>query len=114
MPTGDAYTYRASVARIIDGDTLIFIVDLGFYVQARITARLRDVNCPESNAIGGSEATAFLTELVKDRKLLIESYKDRMSFARWVCDAWVEDKNAPGEWRSIAEEIVSNGHGVRV
>jgi endonuclease YncB( thermonuclease family) len=114
MPTGDAYIYRATVARIIDGDTWVCAVDLGFYVQARITVRLRDVNCPESNAIGGSEATAFLTELVKDRKLLIESYKDRMSFTRWVCDAWVEDKNAPGEWRSIAEEIISNGHGARV
>jgi endonuclease YncB( thermonuclease family) len=103
------YTYRAGLYRIIDADTFVLTVDLGFYVSANITVRLRGVNAPEARAPGGAEATAFVLDLIAGKPLLVESYKDRRSFARWVCDCWVIQD---GEAVSVAQAIIDAGHGV--
>ncbi len=36
-----SYRYRASLRRIIDGDTFILDIELGFYVTVAIPVRLR-------------------------------------------------------------------------
>lgn len=41
------YQYRAKVARVVDGDTVDFLVDLGFGVTMKIRGRLTGVNTPE-------------------------------------------------------------------
>jgi micrococcal nuclease len=39
--------YRATVTRILDGDTVELVIDLGFTVQWKSTCRLYGVNTPE-------------------------------------------------------------------
>lgn len=39
--------YKATVIRILDGDTVELVIDLGFTVQWRSTCRLYGVNTPE-------------------------------------------------------------------
>lgn len=41
------YRYRATVDRVIDGDTIDFVIDLGFYVKITIRCRLLGVDAPE-------------------------------------------------------------------
>jgi endonuclease YncB( thermonuclease family) len=104
------YRYRALVARIIDGDTFICTIDLGFHVSTSKRVRLRGVNATESRAPGGPEATAFLTDLIDGKPLIVESYKDRMSFERWICDVWVAGEQPVG----VAAALIAAGHGVAV
>jgi micrococcal nuclease len=39
--------YRATVLRILDGDTVELVIDLGFTVQWKSTCRLYGINTPE-------------------------------------------------------------------
>ena len=42
------YTYQAQVTRVVDGDTIDALVDLGFDIQKSIRIRLVGMNAPES------------------------------------------------------------------
>ena len=116
-PTGPAYDYRAVCRRVIDGDTFVADVDLGFRVTAAVTVRLRGVNAPEHNKPGGPDARDFLRETLNDpfsappgiqpTPLLLRSYHDEQSFARWICDVWLDAPNTP----ALAERIIEAGHG---
>ena len=100
----------------MDGDTFVADVDLGFGAHIWITVRLHGVNAPEHNTPEGPPATAYLTGLLGNKQLRLESFKDRQSFARWVCDVWVlwpeRTGPGPGRWDSVSERIIAAGHGV--
>jgi endonuclease YncB( thermonuclease family) len=59
------YSYNAQVARVVDGDTVILNVDLGFHVWLREQSfRLLGINAREHADVGGPEATANLNRLL--------------------------------------------------
>ncbi len=58
------YAYRAAVVRVIDGDTVILDLDLGFYVTVRMSCRLLGINAIELHAPGGREARDYLVSLL--------------------------------------------------
>lgn len=99
-----SYVYRALCLRVIDGDTLLVRVDCGFRVAITISVRVRGVNTPEQNETGGDAATAYVRELIEGKPIIVESYRDRRSFERWVCDVYVDG-------RMLAETIILAGHG---
>lgn len=102
------YLYRARIERVIDGDTYVLVVDLGFRVSLTITGRLRGVDCPELDTPAGMAAAEFVEALRAVRpEFVIQSYKDQQSFARWIVDVWV----TTGE--SLADVLVSAGHATR-
>jgi hypothetical protein len=39
----------------------------------------------------GIKASAFAVALLTGQPLIVQSYKDSQSFARWVADIWVAD-----------------------
>lgn len=59
------YEYNATVQRVIDGDTIVVNIDLGFgtWLHAQ-TMRLLGINAREKSDAGGAEAKANLTELL--------------------------------------------------
>jgi micrococcal nuclease len=62
------YTYKAKVARVIDGDTVVLEIDLGFKIFHVMSCRLLNVNAPELNAKDEetkSAAVASKWELMK-------------------------------------------------
>jgi endonuclease YncB( thermonuclease family) len=63
MPT-DEYTRVIFPVAIIDGDTFVGEVDLGFYCYVRMSCRLAGLNAAEHNQPGGREATVELTNLL--------------------------------------------------
>jgi micrococcal nuclease len=52
------YEYRAKVKRVVDGDTIDFVVDLGFSIHITIRTRLLGVDTPERGHQDWSKATA--------------------------------------------------------
>lgn len=118
------YRFRAYCERVIDGDTYQLRADLGFHVALSIPVRLRGVNTPEirgDEKPRGDAAKAWVEELLRPAilfweqngsptPLIVESYKDTQSFARWVCDVWLAgDDETPA--RSLSEAIIEAGHG---
>ncbi|MCK4429246.1 MAG: hypothetical protein KAU95_02630, partial [Candidatus Aenigmarchaeota archaeon] len=41
------YKYKAKLVRVVDGDTIEVVMDLGFYIQLKEKLRLAGVNTPE-------------------------------------------------------------------
>lgn len=101
------YVYRAQALRIIDGDTYVLRIDLGFRCFVDLEARLHGVNTPELSTDAGKQALAFVSELIGvGGELVVQSYRDKRSFARWVVDVWLPDG------RDVASELVIAGHAV--
>jgi endonuclease YncB( thermonuclease family) len=59
------YEYNARVKRVVDGDTVDFVVDLGFNIHTTIRTRLIGVDTPERGHEDWSKATAACAGLLK-------------------------------------------------
>ena len=100
------YRYRAKVNRVIDGDTYVLDVDLGFRCTLTISIRVHDYDAPElhgADAARGLLAKDAAASLLSQGPIVIESYKDARSFERWVADVYVG-----GEL--IATQLTAAGH----
>lgn len=58
------YEYKAKVKRVIDGDSVIFTVDLGFHTLVEINGRLAEVDTPERGQADFHRATNLFIELL--------------------------------------------------
>jgi micrococcal nuclease len=56
-----------SVERVIDGDTMILILELGVDVLRRVRARLTIVDTPERGEPGWEDSVRFATAWLRDR-----------------------------------------------
>jgi endonuclease YncB( thermonuclease family) len=113
------YRYRAEVLDVHDADTYKLRIDLGFRCAVTIQCRLRGVNAPELSTLEGKDARDFVKILLGAPRfdlamfggpynpVVIESYRDQQSFARWVCNVWLSDG------RSLADVLIEAGHAVR-
>ena len=73
------YEYRAKIKRVVDGDTVDFIVDLGFSVHITIRTRLLGVDTPERGHEDWAKAKS------ECRRLLLSVAESRDgSYPDWV------------------------------
>ena len=84
------YTYRAKLIRCVDGDTVDFVVDLGFKLFAQIRARLLGVDTPERGQDDFKKATAMLENLImckqdEDGYVIIKTRKTG-KYGRWLVE----------------------------
>lgn len=68
------YTYNAKVVKVVDGDTIDALVDLGFDTWKQVRIRMHGMNAPESRTrdleekARGLAAKARLKEILKENK----------------------------------------------
>ena len=68
------YTYNAKVVKVVDGDTIDALVDLGFNTWKNVRIRMNGMNAPESRTrdleekARGLAAKARLKEILKENK----------------------------------------------
>lgn len=101
------YEYRASVVRVIDGDTVDLRVDLGFDASLNMRVRLAGIDAPERGQPGGSEATAWLTQKLPMRAdvvLKTQKYR-REKYGRYLAEIYLI-----GDTLSINEQMIRIGH----
>ncbi len=80
------YIYSAAVERIIDGDTLLLNVYLGFDVWKRQRIRLRGIDTAELGSPEGDSAKAFVEERLRGViRVVIQTVKMDI-YGRYVCD----------------------------
>lgn len=108
MATSPAYQYSGKVHKIIDADTVDFLVDLGLHTLRVVRCRLYNINAPERFTEAGKLATAYVKETLGDKVIILLTYKDPTDkYGRWIADVYVDGK-------SVSAMMVDNGHAVRV
>lgn len=92
-PPGPAWTYRAVVRRVIDGDTIVVTVDVGFGIEHTDSIRLLHINAPEmvgeSRAEGYAARAALETLIPENHTVLIQTVRDkREKYGRLLANVW--------------------------
>ncbi len=81
MNENSLYTYKAAIVRIIDGDSCVLKINLGFRVVIELPCRLAHIDTPELRSPDDAararamEAKQKLTELLADPEVIIRSFK---------------------------------------
>ncbi|AHW60492.1 micrococcal nuclease [Draconibacterium orientale] len=111
------YTYKATVDRVVDGDTIDLVIDLGFKITTFQRIRLRGINTPETYRVkkdseeykNGMKAKAFVIERIanNDNEVIVETDKDVGKFGRYIGVIRLAD-NA----QTLNDELVEKGFAV--
>ena len=110
-----AWRYDAKLDRVIDGDTVDAMIDLGFSTHRSIRIRFHGINTPESRTRDLSEkkrgkaATARLIEILaeNDDAFVVQSLGVG-KYGRCLGVLYVESL---GE-TSVQDTLIAEGHGV--
>ena len=106
------YQYKATLNRIIDGDTIDVNVDLGFDVKIKQRVRLYGINTPEVRTKDlkekqkGIEATEYLKKILPKEFVIETILNKRGKYGRVLGILWVKDVN-------INEKMVNEGYAKR-
>jgi micrococcal nuclease len=109
------YEYKCKVLRVIDGDTIDVLADLGFKVYKKIRVRFHGIDAPETRTRNKAEkkrgfaAKARLIELLdqSDNEVIIKSICIG-KFGRAICEVYAN----PGMVTrlNINRTLVLEGH----
>jgi len=109
------YEYNCKVEKIVDGDTIDVVLDLGFDILYKSRVRLYGIDTPESRTrnldekVRGKMASAFLKKAIEegDKVCIQTKLKDsRGKFGRVLGDVVVDGVN-------INQSMVDNHHAVK-
>ena len=105
------YEYKGNVIRVVDGDTIDVILDLGFDITQKIRIRLKGIDTPETYRPScdeekkhGLAAKQFVIDNIYNKSVIVQTYKDHKGkYGRYLADI-VFDNN-----KSIVESLKRNG-----
>lgn len=98
------YQYAARLVRVVDADTVVADLDLGFY-QWRLARsyRLARINAPELSTLEGRTARAALVERLAGVTAFLVATAKADSFDRWIVELYADGQN-------VSDWLVANGH----
>lgn len=101
------YEYAATIIRVVDGDTLDVILDLGFDIAVRHTLRLDGIDAPESRTAAGKLAKDHLQMLIAGGiKAVVSTRKDRQEkYGRYLAVV-----RMLGATATLNDAMVAAGH----
>jgi micrococcal nuclease len=108
------YWYRARCLRVVDGDTIDVLTDLGFRIGWEQRVRLYGVDTYELNDPDPTrralavEGKAFVASRIEGKDVILNTFKDRGDkYCRWLAVAryFADD----GTWHNLSEELLIDG-----
>lgn len=112
------FQYEAVIKRVVDGDTLVVDIDLGFFVRIEQIVRLARINTPEAVAWGADgindPAQAYIFSNCPPGCTVIVQITRKEKYGRWLADVLYK----PGfndryeilrEPRNLNDELVQQG-----
>ena len=113
------YEYKCKVKRVVDGDTMDVILDLGFDVHHAVRVRLAGIDTPESRTrdldekARGKLSKAFLKESIKGKKIVLKTKikNAKGKFGRVIAEVWAEFEK--GSLRNINELMIKECYAVK-
>lgn len=104
------YNYKAKLIRIIDGDTVVLNVDLGFHLWREDSFRLFGTNSPEMRGDShdaGMAAREFLGTLIQPGcDVTISTFKQPDKYGRYLANITTDDG------LNINRAMIAAGHAV--
>lgn len=118
------YEYKALVERVVDGDTIDVIIDLGFKTWKKVRVRMEGINTPESRTRDLEEKKRGLA--AKDRLVEILKYNNNEctlkvsgvgKFGRAIASVYVDTLSPASDQSSMTEinvnkQLIEEGHAV--
>ena len=107
------FEYNATVVKVVDGDTIDAMVDLGFGTWKKVRIRMHGINAPESRTRDleekkkGLAAKARLIEMLEENEnhfILISHGVGK--FGRCLGEIYIKGHNT-----SLNKQLISEGHG---
>lgn len=108
------YQYRATVVRIVDGDTVVGTVDRGFYDYSEKYIRLAGINAPELNSpdpevrAAGQAAKEYLAQILPIGSEFWINSKKLDPYKRPIAEIFL-----PNQTISINDQMIQAGHAVK-
>ena len=109
------YTYNAKLDRVVDGDTVDALVDLGFDTWKKVRIRMMGINAPESRTRDKEEkkrglaAKKYLIDLIKSNEsMFILKSHGVGKYGRCLGEIFVETLGD----NSLQKALINEGHGV--
>jgi micrococcal nuclease len=94
------YKYQGELRRIVDGDTIDVLLDLGFSTFRLVRCRLARINTPElKNTTTKQQAEIAKSKLavfLEGKRIVVESKKIDC-YGRSLAEVWADDVNA-SDW----------------
>jgi len=91
-PQDSLYTYSATIEKVVDGDTLRVVVDLGFNVRTRQYIRLKGIDCPEMDTSEGKSAKRFVENALAGLGSISLKTVKSDKYDRYLGDVFYSDK----------------------
>jgi len=107
------YNYSIKVTRVIDGDTVDAMIDLGFDTHVFKRIRFLGINTPEKHGITmkiGKEATAHLEQILKTPGRVLLECKELGKFGRALGRVLIETES--GETIDVNQRMIDDGHAL--
>lgn len=107
------FVYNFKVERVIDGDTIVVKIDLGFSIWVKKTLRLNGVDTPEirtsdpTEKQAGQKAKEFVETFLKKPGNLLKTGKKAGKFGRYLADFF----NSENE--SLSDLLIANNLAVK-
>lgn len=109
------------VDRVVDGDTVDVVIDLGFSILTKQRVRLLGIDAPENRTrdqtekVYGKLATEALSDWFVSEPVAIElrclSMDDRGKFGRILGELWVRPTES-GDWVNLNKWMVNSHHAI--
>lgn len=107
------YVYKTKVIRVIDGDTFVGLVDLGFDLTLEVKFRLHGVDTPETyrpkseaEREHGQKATAFVEGLISNQTILCNVLKYG-KYGRSIVDVYVTEQDLENK-KTLSDMLIEN------
>jgi len=111
------YKYNAKLDRVVDGDTVDALVDLGFDTWKKVRIRMHGMNAPESRTrdleekAKGIAAKVRLEELLESGRFILQSMGVG-KFGRCLGIIYVNDSNTKHLDVNVNKTLITEGHAV--
>jgi micrococcal nuclease len=113
MEPKPSYRYKARLERVVDGDTIDVLIDLGFYVELRERVRFEGIDTPEIYRVPkdseeykkGMEAKKYVERRLNENgnEMIIETEK-RGKWRRWLAKVYLKDS-----MKTLNAELIEKG-----
>ena len=109
------YLYKATVVRVVDGDTVDLEIDLGMNVFVKERVRLARINTPETYGVkkdseeykAGMKAKERLEELILGKEIALETVKDKKGkYGRYLGEIYTTGP----DWICVNSLLINEGH----
>jgi endonuclease YncB( thermonuclease family) len=105
-PTKANYLYKAQILNVVDGDTLVLNIDLGFGVNKEQRVRLAQINSAEVKTEAGQKAAKYLRDLALSLQFVVIRTNKIDIFGRYIGDVFYP-KISGGKQEKI--DVFENG-----